>query len=162
MEIPSLQMTHKSVVRRRAILVLESVDFGKIPCVSPNLYNVAKGRDQSLSQPEAEHQLRSSHQQLGRQALEEAGEALVLGHRGDDPETRLGVLEVAGLDTGLDDIERRGDDKGGTSTSDGGDEVLRPRGRVVVLEAVDVFLGKSGTTEKLDSVRHSDENWDSR
>lgn len=73
----------------------------------------------------------------------------MLHHVGNDTEARLGVLEVAVLDTGLDHIERGGDDQGGASSADGGDEVLRPGGGVVVLQVVDVLLGKSGTTEEL-------------
>jgi hypothetical protein len=59
------------------------------------------------------------------------------------------VLEVAVLNTGLDHVERGGDNQGGASTADGGDEVLRPGGGVVILQFVDIFLGESGTTEEL-------------
>jgi len=69
------------------------------------LYNLAKGRDQSLCQPEAEHQLGAGHQQLGSETLEEAAHALVLGHIRDNTETRLGVLKVAVLNTGLDHVQ---------------------------------------------------------
>ena len=113
------------------------------------LYNLAKGRDQRLSQPEAENELRSGHQKLGRQTLEEATEALVLHHVRQDAESRFGVLEVAVLDTGLDHIQRSRDDQGGTGTANRSDEVLGPAGGVVVLQRVDVFLGEGGATEEL-------------
>jgi hypothetical protein len=115
----------------------------------PRLYNLAKGRDQGLSEPEAEDQLGTGHEKLGGETLEEGGEALVLHHVGNDAEAGLGVLEVTVLDTGLDHVERGGDDQGGASTADGGDEVLRPGGGVVVLQFVDILLGESGTTEEL-------------
>ena len=49
-------------------------------------------------------------------------------------------LEVAVLDAGLDDIERCGDDDGGATAEDRGDEVLCPGGFVVVGELVDVLF----------------------
>lgn len=113
------------------------------------LYDLAKGRNQRLSQPEAENELGSGHQKLRRQTLEERRETFVLHHVGDDTEARLGVLEVAVLDASLDHVEGSGNDKRCASTADGGDEVLRPRGLVVVLQSVDVFLGESRSTEKL-------------
>lgn len=73
----------------------------------------------------------------------------MFGHVGDDTETRLLGLEVAVLDTGLDDIERSRDDERCRGTSNGRDEVLEPGGTVVVGELVEVFLGSSATTEKL-------------
>lgn len=48
---------------------------------------------------------------LGDKTLEEAGESLVLGHVGQDPETALRVLEVAVLNTSLDYVQRRRDDQ---------------------------------------------------
>lgn len=73
----------------------------------------------------------------------------MFGHVGDDTETRLLGLEVAVLDTGLDDIERSRDDERCRGTSNGCDEVLEPGGTVVVGELVEVFLGSSATTKKL-------------
>ena len=116
------------------------------------LYNLAKGRNQRLSQPEAENKLGSSHQQLRRQTLEESSGAFVLHHVGDNTEAGLGVLEVAVLNTGFNHVEGSGDDEGGAGTADGGDEVLGPRSFVVVLQTVDVFLGESRSTEKLSSL----------
>lgn len=69
------------------------------------LYNMAKGGDQSLSQPEAEHELGSGHQQLRGQTLEEASGTLFLGHVGHNPEARFRVVKVAVLDTGLDHVQ---------------------------------------------------------
>lgn len=113
------------------------------------LYNLTESRNQSLSQPEAENQLGTGHQQLGGQTLEEAGSALVLHHVGDDAQAGLGVLEVAVLDAGLDHVKRGGHDQGGRSTGNGGNEVLAPGGLVVVLQTVDVLLGESRSTEEL-------------
>lgn len=86
---------------------------------------------------------------LGNQTLEESGGTLILHHVGNDSETTLGVLKVAVLDTGLDDVEGSGDEEGGGGTGDGGDEVLEPRGLVVVLELEKVLLCEGGTTEEL-------------
>lgn len=113
------------------------------------LYDLAKGRNQRLSQPEAENKLGSGHQKLRRQTLEERGDTFVLHHVRDDTEARFGVLEVAVLNAGLDHVEGSRNDKRCASTADGGDEVLRPRGLVVVLQSVDVFLGESRSTKKL-------------
>lgn len=113
------------------------------------LYNLTKGRNQRLSQPEAENELGPGHEQLRSQTLEERCDTLVLHHVGNDAETGLGVLKVAVLNTRLDHIERSRYDEGSASTADGGDKVLRPRGFVVVLQTVDVLFGKSRSTEKL-------------
>ena len=113
------------------------------------LYNMAKGGNQSLSQPEAEHKLGSGHQQLRGQTLEEAGGTLFLGHVGHNPEARFRVVKVAVLDTGLNHVQGSRDNQRGTGTADRGDKVLSPRGRVVVLQGVDVLLGESRTTEEL-------------
>lgn len=91
---------------------------------------------------------------LGNQSLEEAGRALVLGHVGQDSEATLGVVKVAVLDSGLDDIERSGDDKRGRGTSNRGNEVLEPAGLVVVLEVEEVLLGKGRTTKQLVQVSY--------
>ena len=126
-----------------------------------------ESRDQSLGEPERENQLRSSHEQLqrkhhvslahpftrvvivsylGNEALEETRQTLVLGHVGQDPEAALGVLKVAVLDAGLDDVEGRGDDERCRGTGDGGDEVLEPGGLVVVFEVEEVLLGEGGAS----------------
>lgn len=79
-----------------------------------------------MGQPEGKHELRSGHEQLRCQSLEEGSEALVLHHVGHDPEAALGVLKVPVLNTGLDDIERSRDDERRASSGDGGNKVLRP------------------------------------
>lgn len=86
---------------------------------------------------------------LGNEALEETRQTLVLGHVGQNPEAALGVVKVTVLDTGLDDVERRGDDERGRRAGDGGDEVLEPGGLVVVLEVEEVLLGESRASEEL-------------
>lgn len=73
----------------------------------------------------------------------------MLSHVGKNPEAAFGVFKVPVLDTGLDDIERGGDDEGGRGTGNRGNEVLEPRGRVVILEGKEVFLGKGRATEEL-------------
>lgn len=73
----------------------------------------------------------------------------MLGHVGDDTEARLLGLEVAVLDTGLDDIERSRDDERSRGTGNGSDKVLEPGGAVVVGELEEVFLGSGTTTEEL-------------
>lgn len=114
-----------------------------------HLYDGAKCRDKRLCKPETEDKLGASHKQLGSQSLEETGHALVSDHVSDDPEAGLGVLEVTVLDTGLDHVERSGNDERGGGTGNGSDEVLHPGSRVVVLKTIDVLLGKSRTSEKL-------------
>lgn len=114
------------------------------------LQDLVEGRDQGLSEPEGEDELRTGHEKLGSKALEERTKTLVLGHVGDDSETRLLGLEVAVLDTGLDDIKRSRNDERGGCTSDGGDKVLRPGSGVVISELVEIFLGSSRTTEELE------------
>lgn len=89
---------------------------------------------------------------LGHETLEEARHALLLGHVGQNPEAALRVVEVPVLDTGLDDVQRRRDDERGRRTGDGGDEVLEPRGLVVVLELEEIFLGEGRATEELPRV----------
>lgn len=117
-------------------------------CICP-LYDLTESRDQGLCQPEAENQLGSSHQKLGGQSLEQTHGTLVLEHVGHNSEARLGVLEVAVLDTGLDNIQRSGDDQRSTGTGNGGNKVLTPGGLVVVGQTVNVFLGEGRSTEKL-------------
>lgn len=112
--------------------------------------HLVEHRDQGLSEPEREDELRASHEELGRQALEERGHALVLDHVGDDPHAALRVLEVAVLDTGLDDIEGSRDDEGSGSTGNRGNEVLGP-GRFVVILDTEGLLGEGGTTEELEN-----------
>lgn len=112
------------------------------------LHDLVEGRDKGLGEPEGEGELGTGHEQLGEQALEEGGRTLVLEHVGDDASASLLDLEVAVLDTGLDDVERSGDNEGGGGTGDGSHEVLGPCSAVVVLELVEVLLGGGGTTEE--------------
>jgi hypothetical protein len=111
-----------------------------------------KGRNQSLGKPEREDQLGASHKKLGDKSLEESSSTLVLGHVGEDSETTLGVLEVSVLDTGLDDIERSGDDKRGRGTGNRSNKVLEPAGLVVILKVEKVLLGEGRATEQLHCV----------
>ena len=113
------------------------------------LHDLVEGRDKGLGEPEGEGELGTSHEQLGEQALEEGGGTLVLEHVGNDASASLLDLEVAVLDTGLDDVERSRDDERSRGTSNGCDKVLEPGGAVVVGELVEVFLGCGTTTEEL-------------
>lgn len=88
---------------------------------------------------------------LGHQTLEKTGEAFISGHVGKNSETTLGVVKVSVLNSSLDDIERRGDDKRGRGTSNGSNKVLEPGGLVVVFQVEDVLLGECRTTEQLDT-----------
>jgi hypothetical protein len=125
-----------------------------------------EGRDEGLSEPEGEDELWSGHEKLSivnivvylelirgkylwNKTLEEGGDTLVLHHAANNLESTLWVLEVSVLDTGLDDIERSRDDERGSSTTNGGDEVLEPSGLVVVRKTEEVTLSESGTTEEL-------------
>jgi hypothetical protein len=116
---------------------------------SSTLHNFAKRGDKCLSKPEGEDKLGTSHDKLGCESLEERSETLVLHHAGNNPEAAFGVLEVPVLDTCLDDVEGRRDDERCACTTNGGDEVLRPRGRVVVGELVEVLLRRGGSTKQL-------------
>jgi hypothetical protein len=131
---------------------LRCIFFPLLACVewynSVFLHDLVEGRDKGLGKPEGEGELGTGHEQLGEQALEEGGRALVLEHVGDDASAGLLDLEVAVLDTGLDDVERGGDNEGGGGTGDGSNEVLGPAGAVVVLEFVEVLLSGGGTTEE--------------
>lgn len=113
------------------------------------LENLVERWDESLCQPEGEDKLGSCHEKLWGETLEETGHALVLGHVGDDAESRFVCLEVAVLNTGLDDIERGRYNQRSGCTSDGGDKVLGPGCGVVVGKLVEVFFGSSATTEEL-------------
>lgn len=131
--------------------------------------HTVKGRDQSLREPEGEDQLGTRHEKLhrsvrplviersgrlvgaylGNKTLEEAGESFVLGHVGENSEPALGVFEVAVLNTGLDDVQRGRNNQRSRSTCNRGNEVLEPRGLVVVFETEHELLGKGRATEQL-------------
>jgi len=108
-----------------------------------------ESRNQGLSEPEREDELGTSHEELGNETLEEGRGALILGHVSQDAEAALGVLKVAVLNAGLDDVEWCRHDQRRGSTRDGGNKVLEPGGLVVVLEAEKELLGECGTTEEL-------------
>lgn len=120
-----------------------------IMAFSNRLEHLVESRNKSLCQPETENELGTSHQELGSKTLEEGSHALVLGHVGDDTETRLLGLKVAVLNTGLDDIERSRDDERSRGTGNGCDKVLEPGGTVVVGQLEEVFLSSGTTTEEL-------------
>jgi hypothetical protein len=112
------------------------------------LQDLVEGRDKGLGEPEGECELGAGHEKLREKALEEGGRPLVLKHVGNDARASLLDLEIAVLDTGLDDVEGCGNDERGGGTGDGSDEVLAPAGAVVVLELVKVLLGCSGSTKE--------------
>lgn len=113
------------------------------------LQDLVEGRNEGLSKPEREDQLGTGHEELRSKTLEEGSETLLLGHLCDDLATSLLGLKVAVLNTGLDYVERGGNDERCRGTADGGDEVLVPRGRVVVGEVENLLLCEGGTTEEL-------------
>jgi hypothetical protein len=86
---------------------------------------------------------------LRNQPLEEAAGPFILHHAAHNLEPSLGVLEVPVLNSCLDDIERRRDEQRSGGTGDGSDEVLQPRGFVVVLQTVEVAFGKGGPPKQL-------------
>lgn len=127
---------------------LLQVVFLHLKKVGP-LQNFVECWDKCLGEPEGEDELGTGHEELRGKTLEEGGKALVLGHAGDNSEAGLLGLEVAVLDTGLDDVKGSRDDERGGSTSNGSDEVLAPGGGVVIGELEEVFLGSGRTTEEL-------------
>lgn len=113
------------------------------------LHKLRVGWNKRLCQPEGEGQLGSSHQKLGGQSLEEAAEAFLLRHVGDDAETALLNLEVSVLYPGLDNIHGCGDDDGGTGTCNGSDKVLAPGCFVVVFHLVEILFCGCGSSKEL-------------
>jgi len=71
----------------------------------------------------------------------------VLGHVGENAETAFWVVEVPVLDTGLDNVQRGGDDERCRSTCNRGDEVLEPGCGVVVGQLEEIFFGGGRTAE---------------
>ncbi len=63
---------------------------------------------------------------LGHQSLEETREAFLSSHVAQNSEAALGVLKVAVLDTGLDDIERSRHNERCRGTGDRCNKVLEP------------------------------------
>ncbi len=59
-------------------------------------------------------------------------------------------VRVAVLDTGPDNIESSSDDKGSRGTGNRSNQVLEPRGLVVVLQVDEVRFGNGRATEQLD------------
>lgn len=108
-----------------------------------------KCRNKGLSQPEREDELGAGHEKLRDKAFEEGRKSFVLRHVGEDAEAALGVVEVAVLNSGLNNIEGSGNDQRGRGTSDRSNKVLEPGSLVIILEVEKVFLGKSRATEKL-------------
>lgn len=104
------------------------------------LQNLVERWNQRLGQPERERELRSRHQQLRHQALEEGRRTLYPRHIAHNPEARLLGLEVAVLYARLDHIQRRRDDERGRRSGNGRNEILQPRRTVVVLHLVQVLL----------------------
>jgi len=91
------------------------------------LHDLAKCWNQCLRHPETEHKLWACHQQLRRQPLEETRDAFIFHHTRHNPETGFGVLEVAVLNSGLDDIKGCGNDQRCTGACDRSNKVLGPR-----------------------------------
>lgn len=125
-----------------------------------------KGRYQGLGQPERKDQLRSSHEELSEyqhlqtkfqhkstylwyQALEEGREALVPDHAAHNPEATLWVVEVSILDTGLNNIQRSGDNQRRGGTGNGRNKILHPSGLVIILKSVQVTFRECRATEEL-------------
>ena len=73
----------------------------------------------------------------------------MLHHILDNLESALWVVKVLILDTRLDDIERSGNYERSGCTSNRSNEVLEPRGFVIVFQSEEVTLGECRSTEKL-------------
>ena len=112
------------------------------------LHVLSEEGNQTLSDGKREDELGSDDQHLWRQTLEESTEAFVLDHVLDNSNAAYLGFKVGILDSGLDDIERSSYSDGSDRAADGGEEVLGPSGIAVVLEAKDVFLGESGSSEE--------------
>ena len=69
-------------------------------------------------------------------------------HAANNASTRLFDPEVPALNTSLDDVQGRRDDKRGRGAGTRSDKVLEPGGRVVVFEGEQVLLGCGKTTEE--------------
>ena len=104
--------------------------------------------DQLLSNGEGEDELGSNNQDLGQETLEEGAESFVTDHLLDDAHTTLGVIKVAVLDTGLDNIQGSSDSDRGNRSSDGSTEVLEEGGLVVVLKSENPLLDKGASSEQ--------------
>lgn len=96
------------------------------------LHDLVESGYQCLGQPEREHELGSRHQKLRCQALEERGRPFDLHHVGDDPEAALRIFKILVLYPSLDDIQGSRDDERCAGTSNRGNKVLAPGGRVVI------------------------------
>ena len=73
----------------------------------------------------------------------------MLHHVLNDLESTLWVVKVLVLNAGLDDIERSGNYERSGCTSNRSNEVLEPRGFVIVFQSEEVTLGECRSTEKL-------------
>jgi len=104
--------------------------------------------NQCLGEPEGEDEFWTSHEKLRNQSLEETRNTFILHHTSNNLESTLRVFEVAVLDTGLDDIERSGNEEGSRGTGDGSNKVLEPGCFVVVVEAIEIALGEGRSSEK--------------
>lgn len=113
-----------------------------------NLHHCSEKGNQSLGQPETKNEFGAGHEHLRRQSFEEAGNTFVLQHAGHDSETRLRVLEVSVLNSGLDNVKGSGDNQAGRCTGDGGDKVLAPGSLVIILKLEQFFFGPSRSAKE--------------
>lgn len=117
------------------------------------LHHLAERRNERLRQPEAEHQLGTRHEHLGRQPLKERSKPLILHHLAHNPEAALGVIEIPILNARLDDIQGCRNDQRSRRARDGSHEILRPRRLVVVLELEQLLLRPRATSEERKGAR---------
>lgn len=73
-------------------------------------HHLAECRNERLSKPETEYQLRAGHQQLWCQTLEETSYTLILQHIAHDSESTFRVLKIPVLYSSFDNIQRSRDD----------------------------------------------------
>mmetsp|Transcript_99531 Transcript_99531/g.171328 ORF Transcript_99531/g.171328 Transcript_99531/m.171328 type:complete len:332 (+) Transcript_99531:74-1069(+) len=120
--------------------------------VGPLLGTPTQELDHLLGDGEGEDQLGADDNHLGDQPLEEGTHPLVLDQVPNDLDARAGIVEVSGLDAGLDNVHWGGHSDGGHGAENGGDEVLHQSGFLALLHPQHL-LGQGRPTEQAEGPR---------